>query len=72
MLVKLTLVAILLMLTVMHDFFIGPRVGRILHIPAVSRSGHDRLLVAGSPWLPRLSLLLALAVLGIAVMVVRM
>jgi len=72
LIVKLTLVAVLLALTVAHDFFIGPRVGRILQTPAASRSSHDRLLVAGSPWLPRLSLLLALAVLGIAVMVARM
>jgi uncharacterized membrane protein len=72
LIVKLTLVVILLMLTVMHDFFIGPRVGRIFQIPEPSRSGHDRLLVRSSSWLPRLSLLLALAVLGIAVIVARM
>jgi len=72
LIVKLALVGILLMLTVAHDFFIGPRVGRILQTPEPLRTGHDRLLVAGSPWLPRLSLLLALAVLGIAVMVARM
>ena len=72
MIAKLVLIAILLMLTFVHDFFIGPRVGRILQTPEPLRTGHDRLLVAGSPWLPRLSLLLALAVLGIAVIVARM
>jgi copper resistance protein D len=70
--VKLTLVAILLLLTVAHDFFIGPRIGRILQLPEPSRTGRDRLLVAGSSWLPRLSLLLALAVLGAAVVLTRL
>jgi uncharacterized membrane protein len=71
LIVKLTLIAILLMLTVAHDLFIGPRVGRILQIPEPSRTGHERLLVASSSWLPRLSLLLALAVLFAAVSLAR-
>ena len=69
--IKLTLIAILLTLIVAHDFFIGPRVGRILQTPEPSRTGHDRLLVASSSWLPRLSLLLALAVLFAAVSLAR-
>jgi len=68
---KLALVAFLLALTGAHDFFLGPRVGRILQLPEASRTGHDRLLLAGSSWLPRLSLLLALAVVGVAIMVAR-
>ena len=68
---KLILIAILLMLTFAHDLFIGPRVGRILQTPEPSRTGHDRLLVASSAWLPRLSLLLALAVLFAAVSLAR-
>ena len=69
--VKLTLVAILLALTAVHDWFIGPRVGRILMMPETSRSRDERLLVAGSSWLPRLSLLLAAAVLLAAVTLAR-
>ncbi len=69
--VKLTLIAVLLALTVAHDFFIGPRVGRILQTPEASRAGRDRLLVGSSSWLPRLSLLLALAVLLSAVSLAR-
>jgi putative copper resistance protein D len=72
LIVKLILIAILLLLTFAHDLFIGPRVGRILQVPEPSRSGHDRLLVASSSWLPRLSLLLALAVLFAAVSLARM
>jgi putative copper resistance protein D len=71
LIVKIVLIAILLMLTLAHDFFIGPRVGRILQTPEPSRTGHDRLLVASSSWLPRLSLLLALAVLFAAVSLAR-
>jgi uncharacterized membrane protein len=70
--VKLALAAILLLLTVAHDFFIGPRIGRILQLPESSRTGRDRLLVASSSRLPRLSLLLALAVLGAAVVLARL
>lgn len=71
LLVKLALVAAMLGLTVAHDVFIGPRVGRILQMPEPSRTGHDRLLVASAAWLPRLSLLLALAVLAAAVSLAR-
>lgn len=71
LIVKLVLIVILLLLTLAHDFFIGPRVGRILQIPEPSRTGHDRLLVASSSWLPRLSLLLALAVSFAAVSLAR-
>lgn len=71
LMVKLILVTVLLMLTGVHDFFLGPRVGRILQLPEASRTGRDRLLLAGSSWLPRLSLLLALAVVGAAVSVAR-
>lgn len=69
--VKLILVAILLALTVAHDVLIGPRVGWILQTPEPSRTGFERLLVASSAWLPRLSLLLALAVLFAAVSLAR-
>lgn len=69
---KLTLIVVLLALTVAHDFFVGPRVGRALQAPAASRTDRDRFLVAGSAWLPRLSLLLAFAVVGTAVIVARM
>ncbi len=71
LIVKIVLIAILLMLTLAHDFFIGPRVSRILQIPEPSRTGHDRLLVASSSWLPRLSLLLALAILFAAISLAR-
>lgn len=69
--VKLMLVAILLALTVAHDLVVGPRVGRILLMPEGSRTDRERRLVAGSAWLPRASLLVALAVLLAAVTLVR-
>lgn len=69
--VKLILIAILLALIVLHDFFIGPRVSRILQTPEPSRTGRERLLVAYAAWLPRLSLLLALGILFAAVSLAR-
>nr|MBI3613250.1 CopD family protein [Nitrospirota bacterium] len=68
---KLALVFLLLLLTVIHDLFLGPRVGRILGIPEESRSSRDRCLVDSSRWVPRLSLLLALGILFCAVMLAR-
>jgi copper resistance protein D len=69
--IKLGLVAILLLFTVTHDLIIGPRVGRILQIPAERRTSSDHALVAWSPWLARSSLILTLAVLLAAVVLVR-
>ena len=69
--VKLGLVAILLLFTVTHDLIIGPRVGRILQIPAESRTSSDRAMVAWSPWIARASLVLTLGVLLAAVVLVR-
>ena len=69
--VKLGLVAILLLFTVTHDLIIGPRVGRILQIPAESRTSSDHAMVVWSPWIARCSLVLTLAVLLAAIVLVR-
>lgn len=61
--VKLALVFALLLLTAVHDLALGPRVVRILNVPEENRSDRDRLLVRSARWVPRLSLLLALAIL---------
>ncbi len=68
---KLGLVASLLLVTLIHDFIIGPRVGRAARIPIESRTGFDQALVLWSPWLARFSLILALGVLLAAVVLVR-
>ncbi len=69
--IKLGLVAILLLFTVTHDLILGPGVGRILQIPAESRTSSDRAMVVWSPWIARSSLILTLAVLFAAVVLVR-
>ena len=69
--VKLELMTILLLLTLTHDLIIGPRVGRIVQLPAESRTRFDHALILWSPWVARFSLFLALAVLFAAVMLVR-
>lgn len=68
---KLGLVAILLLLTLIHDLLLGPRVARIVQAPTESRTRLDHTLVVWSPWVARFSLLLALAVLFAAVVLVR-
>ena len=69
--VKLSLVILLLALTAAHDFWLGPRLSEILRKPDASRLNDERRLVAWASWLPRLSLLVALAVLAFAVALAR-
>lgn len=68
---KLGLVILLLLLTLTHDLILGPRVGRIVRLPTESRTRFDQALVRWSPWVARFSLVLALAILFVAVLLVR-
>jgi uncharacterized membrane protein len=69
---KLGLVAILLLLTLIHDLILGPRVLQIVPIPTESRTKSEHSLVLWSPWVALVSFILALAVLCAAVVLVRM
>ena len=68
---KLGLVAILLFLSLTHDLILGPLVGRIVQLSVESRITLDHALVLWSPWIARVSLVLALAVLLATVVLVR-
>ena len=68
---KLGLVTVLLFSTLTHDLILGPLVGRLMQLPEEKRTGLDQALVRWSPWVARLSLLLALAVLFAAVSLAR-
>lgn len=68
---KLGLVGVLLVLTVLHDLVLGPRVSRTVGIPESSRTAWDHLVVRTARWLPRVSLLLALAVVIAAALLAR-
>ncbi|HXF93029.1 MAG TPA: DUF4149 domain-containing protein [Nitrospiraceae bacterium] len=68
---KLSLVLLLLALTGVHDFAVGPRVSRIQPLPESDRTEIDRLLITWSPWLARFSLVLTLVILFLAVALVR-
>ena len=59
---KLALVGVLLVLTVLHDLVLGPRVSHAVAIPEASRTAWEHVVVRTARWLPRVSLLLALAV----------
>jgi putative copper resistance protein D len=69
--IKLSLVAVLLLMTLAHDLVLGPRVRAILALPPDKRASPDRAILAAAAWLPRVALVLALAVLYAAVMLVR-
>ncbi|CUS35011.1 CopD family protein [Candidatus Nitrospira nitrificans] len=69
--VKLTLVALLLFLTLLHDLVFGPRVSRVSAIPDSRRTAGEQIVFKTARWLPRLSLLIALVVLVAAAMLAR-
>lgn len=69
--IKLSLVAVLLLMTLAHDLVLGPRVREILAQLPDQRTASDRSILAAAAWLPRAALLLSLAVLFAAVMLAR-
>ncbi|NGZ08015.1 MAG: hypothetical protein CV088_01335 [Nitrospira sp. LK70] len=69
--VKLMLVALLLFLTLLHDLVFGPQVSRVSAIPDSQRTPNDQVVFKTARWLPRLSLLAALAVVIAATMLAR-
>jgi putative copper resistance protein D len=69
--VKLALVGLLLFLTLLHDLLLGPRVSRVSAIPESQRTTGEQFVFKTARWLPRLSLLLALAVVVSAVVLAR-
>ncbi len=69
--VKLTLVALLLFLTLLHDLVFGPQVSRVSAIPESQRTPSEQVAFRTARWLPRFSLLIALAVMVAAAMLAR-
>jgi len=68
---KLSLVALLLFLTLLHDLVLGPRVSHVGAIPESQRTAGERFIFKTARWLPRLSLLIGLAVVIAAAMLAR-
>lgn len=68
---KISMVSFLFTLTLLHDLVVGPQVRRILGTAEADRSSRDRMLVRYSALVPRLSLLVALLVLLLAVVLAR-
>jgi len=69
--VKLTLVGLLLLFTLLHDLLLGPRVLRIGSQPVATRTARELFLLSMSRLVPRLALLIALAVLVAATLLAR-
>lgn len=69
--VKLTLVGLLLLLTLLHDLILGPRVSRVSAIPESQRTSGEQMVFKTARWLPRVSLLLALGVVIAAAVLAR-
>ncbi|MFQ5682260.1 MAG: DUF4149 domain-containing protein [Candidatus Binatia bacterium] len=67
--IKLLLVAVILLLSVVHDFNIGPRASDLMQSnPASPKAARLR---RQASWIGRLNLFLALAVVALGVMLVR-
>ncbi len=64
--IKLALVSILFALTAAHDLVVGPWVAALHRAAQAGLTGWERAMVTASPWVARLSLLLALVILGFA------
>ena len=69
--VKLALVSLLLFLTLLHDLLLGPMVSRVGAIPESQRTSGEQMVFKTARWLPRVSLLLALAVVIAAAVLAR-
>jgi len=70
LMIKLTLVAVMIVLSALHDFILGPFLVARQRTPASQPSSHLRLR-RFVPWLARINLLLALAVIYLAVLIAR-
>jgi uncharacterized membrane protein len=70
-LVKAGLVAVLLLLTVVHDLLLGPLISQSSAKPACAQAAWEQVLIRTSRWVPRLALAVALGVLLVAVVLVR-
>ncbi len=68
---KLGLVVLLLVVTLLHDLLLGPRVSHAATIPASSRTAWEQAVVYTARLLPRVSLFIALMVVFAAVMLAR-
>ncbi len=69
--VKLGLVAVLLGLTGLHDFWLGPRVAQLMRVGEETWTASERLLVRLAPWVARSGVILAVGVLLSAAHLVR-
>ena len=69
--IKLGLVGLLLVLALGHDLLLGPQVRKISAIPESARTVWAQTLCCAASWMPRVALVLALAVVLSAVILVR-
>lgn len=68
---KLGLVVVLLVLTLLHDLLLGPRVSHVSAIPASSRTAWEQTVMHTARLVPRFSLIVALVVVLTAVILAR-
>jgi uncharacterized membrane protein len=68
---KLGLVLLLVGMTALHDFWIGPKVGRWMRAPQESRTPFESRMIRLAPWVARLGVGLALGVLLAAAALAR-
>ena len=69
--IKLSLVALLLLLTIAHDLYLGPRSGQLNRLPSADRTPLERMIMVTGRWLARVSISIAVAVVAAAVILAR-
>ena len=68
---KLWLVALLVGLTAVHDFWLGPLVARLRKESMDAPSSADQMIISLSTWVARLAVIVAVAILFLAVALTR-
>jgi uncharacterized membrane protein len=69
--IKLVLVTAMLLISVVHDFIVGPASVRALEAAELGTAGGAERLRRWASWLARVNAILALVVIGVAVVLVR-
>ena len=69
--IKLGLVALLLLLTIAHDLYLGPRSAQLNRLPSADRTPLDLMIMGASRWLARASLGIGVAIVVAAALLAR-
>ncbi len=68
---KIVLVLVVILLTALHDFWLGPVIGRVKSQPPATLTRMEQAWISLAPWFPRVGLLLAIGIVFLGVALAR-